>query len=52
MAFTIYFILILIITALEAAIPYLVKRTIVFGVTIPEENLRDHQLITYKNIHE
>lgn len=48
MAFTIYFILILFMAVLEAAIPYLVKRTIVFGVTIPEKNLNDTKLNSYK----
>lgn len=50
MTFTIFFILILIMAILEAAIPYLVKRTVVFGVTIPEGNLQDPKIVNRKKI--
>lgn len=32
----------------EAAIPYLVKRTVVFGVSIPDAHIRDSRLLSFK----
>ncbi|MBP2242675.1 putative membrane protein [Cytobacillus eiseniae] len=48
MALTIFFIIILFLALVQTAIPYLVKRTIVFGVTIPEKHIHDKRLTSYK----
>lgn len=48
MALTIFFIITVFIAVMESAIPYLVKRTIVFGVSIPEGHLKDEKLVSYK----
>ena len=36
------------IASIQIAIPYLMKRTVVFGVTIPEQNLQDENIKNYK----
>ncbi|MDN4607263.1 DUF1648 domain-containing protein [Sporosarcina highlanderae] len=38
-------------TLIQAAIPRLLKKSIVFGVTIPEVNVEDQKLSTYKKIY-
>jgi len=48
MAFTILCIIILFLAIMETAIPYLIKRTVVFGVTIPEQHVREVKLARYK----
>jgi uncharacterized membrane protein len=48
MAMTILFIVILFLAVIETAIPYLIKRTVVFGVTIPEGNTKDPRLMGFK----
>jgi uncharacterized membrane protein len=48
MAMTILFIVSLFLAIIETAIPYLIKRTVVFGVTIPEEYTRDPRLTHFK----
>lgn len=48
MAMTILFLVILFLAIVETAIPYLIKRTVVFGVTIPEENTKDPRLAGFK----
>ncbi|QUW22654.1 DUF1648 domain-containing protein [Sporosarcina sp. Marseille-Q4063] len=39
------------IIAIQAAIPYLIKPTIVFGVTIPDTYTKNHTLLSYKKIY-
>lgn len=51
MAFIIFFILILFLAVMESAIPYLVKRTVVFGVSIPEENIKDQVITRFKKTY-
>ena len=48
MTFLIFTAMIVCLTGLQMAVPYLVKKTIVFGVHIPEEYLRDAKLLGYK----
>ena len=48
MTLTIFAIIILFLAVMEAAIPYLVKRTVVFGVSIPEEHTKAPELRDYK----
>jgi len=48
MVMTILFIVILFLAVMETAIPYLIKRTVVFGVTIPEGYTRDTRLTGFK----
>lgn len=46
---TIIFISMIIITVFfEAAIPFLVRKTVVFGVTIPNKQVNNPQILTYK----
>lgn len=40
--------IILFLTIVQTVVPYLVKRTVIFGVTIPEQYLRDNKLTQYK----
>lgn len=48
MTFTIFFIIILFMALIQTFIPYFVKRTVIFGVTIPEQNRNDEKLSLYK----
>lgn len=48
MVFTILFLVTLFLAIMETAIPYLIKRTVVFGVTIPEPHTREAKLAGYK----
>lgn len=48
MALTIFSIMILFLTAVETAIPYLIKRTVVFGVSIPEAHVKEDKLLQFK----
>ncbi len=48
MEFLIFIIIIFFLAAIQTAIPFLVKRTVVFGVTIPEQNIKDERLIAFK----
>ncbi|SOC43989.1 DUF1648 domain-containing protein [Ureibacillus acetophenoni] len=41
-------VIILFLVIVQTVVPYLVKRTVVFGVTIPEQYLRDTKLTQYK----
>ncbi|KGR77034.1 DUF1648 domain-containing protein [Ureibacillus manganicus] len=41
-------VIILFLTIAQTFIPYLVKRTVIFGVTIPEQYLRNQKLLQYK----
>jgi len=44
----IFLIIIVFLIAIQMAVPFLVKRTTVFGVTIPDEFVRDSKLTSYK----
>lgn len=48
MAFIIALSILLLLGVLQAAVPYLIKRTVVFGVTIPEQHIRDSRVVSYK----
>lgn len=48
MTFFIFVAIIICLTGLQMVVPYLVKKTIVFGVVIPEEHLKDEKLLSYK----
>lgn len=48
MAFIIALFILIFLTVVQAAVPYLIKRTIAFGVTIPEQHIQDEQLSLYK----
>ncbi|BCB02654.1 DUF1648 domain-containing protein [Bacillus sp. KH172YL63] len=37
--------------AIQIAVPFIVKRTVVFGVTIPVDEVRNKQLLQYKKIY-
>lgn len=48
MSFIIFLIISISLSAIQTAIPFLVKRTIVFGVTIPESYIKDEKIAAYK----
>lgn len=48
---TIFLIIVCFLVAIETAIPYLVKKTVVFGVSIPDANIRDEKLVLYKKLY-
>lgn len=51
MSLTIFLIIIVFMAGIQTAIPYLVKRTVVFGVTIPEQYLKDKTLSAFKRTY-
>lgn len=51
MVLTLFLPIILFLTVMQAAIPYLLKKTIVFGVTIPEGHTDDKTLATFKKTY-
>ena len=51
MALTIFLITIGFIFVLQSAIPFLLKRTIAFGVTIPEGHTDDPTIASFKKIY-
>lgn len=48
MAFAIALVTLLFLSIVQVSIPYFVKRTVIFGVTIPEQYLKENQLKSYK----
>jgi uncharacterized membrane protein len=48
MSFAIFLIISVILAAMQTAVPFLVKRSVMFGVTIPEPYIQDPQLRAYK----
>lgn len=50
MALTIFLVIIAFISIMQAAIPFLLKKTIAFGVTIPEGHTDDPTVASYKKI--
>lgn len=51
MVLSLFLIITLFLTVMQAAIPFLLKKTIVFGVTIPESHTEDKVLSTYKKTY-
>lgn len=51
MAFIVFFILILFMACMESAIPYLVKRSVIFGVSVPESHVRDKEFLRFKKTY-
>ena len=51
MELTIFLIIIAFIVIIQAAIPFLLRRTIAFGVTIPEGHTDDSKIASYKKIY-
>ncbi|MFP7296721.1 DUF1648 domain-containing protein [Neobacillus niacini] len=48
MTLAIFLFISIILLGIQTAIPYLVKRTIIFGITVPEKHLKNEQLLSYK----
>ncbi|MGG0718012.1 DUF5808 domain-containing protein [Robertmurraya massiliosenegalensis] len=48
MTFAIFLFIAIIIAAIQTTIPFLVNRSIIFGVTIPEKHLQNETLLSYK----
>lgn len=46
-----FYIMLVFLVAIETSIPYLMKRTVVFGVTIPDRNIHDDKLRAYKKTY-
>jgi hypothetical protein len=38
----------IVLVIIQTAIPFLVKRTIIFGITVPEKHIKDEKLLSYK----
>ncbi|MCM3711796.1 DUF1648 domain-containing protein [Sporosarcina luteola] len=51
MVLSLFLVIILFLTVMQAAIPYLLKNTIVFGVTIPEGYTDDKALVMFKKTY-
>ncbi|MBS4192086.1 DUF1648 domain-containing protein [Bacillus sp. FJAT-49705] len=51
MDFMLFLIIIIFLVAIEMAIPFLAKRTTVFGVFIPDEFVRDSKLLSFKKMY-
>ena len=51
MVFILFLVIISFLTIMQAAIPFLLKKSVVFGVTIPEENASDPVLANYKKTY-
>jgi uncharacterized membrane protein len=48
MTLAIFLFISIILVCIQTATPYLVKRTIIFGVTVPEKHIKNEQLLSYK----
>jgi uncharacterized membrane protein len=48
MTLAIFLFISIILLGIQTAIPFLVKRTIIFGVTVPEKHIKNEQLLSYK----
>ncbi|WP_102346279.1 DUF1648 domain-containing protein [Bacillus sp. Marseille-P3661] len=48
MTLAIFLMIAIIVVGIQTAVPYLVKRSVIFGVTIPEQHLNNQKLTTYK----
>lgn len=48
MAFVISLVILLLLAVIQAVVPYVMKRTIVFGVLIPEQSIWDSRVLSYK----
>jgi uncharacterized membrane protein len=48
MTLAIFLFISLILVGIQTSIPFLVKRTIIFGVTVPEKHIKNKQLLSYK----
>lgn len=51
MIFALFFVIILFLTVMQAALPFLLRKTIVFGVTIPEGYTEDKTLENFKKAY-
>lgn len=48
MTLAIFLFISIILAGIQTAIPFLVKRTILFGITVPEKHIKNKQLLSYK----
>ncbi|WP_342462898.1 DUF5808 domain-containing protein [Ureibacillus sp. FSL K6-8385] len=48
MAFMISLIILLFLSTIQSVMPYFVKRTVVFGVSVPEQHIQDERIRAYK----
>lgn len=51
MEMTLLFVTVAFLMVLQITIPFIVKRTVVFGVTIPVDEIRNEQLLYYKKLY-
>jgi uncharacterized membrane protein len=48
MTLAIFLIIAVILVGIQTAIPFLAKRTVIFGITVPEKHINDEKLTSYK----
>ncbi|MEH7238693.1 DUF1648 domain-containing protein [Bacillus sp. JJ1562] len=48
MTLAIFLLIAIILAGIQTAVPFLVKRTVIFGITVPEKNIKDEKLSSYK----
>jgi uncharacterized membrane protein len=48
MTLAIFLFISIVLVIIQTAIPFLVKRTIIFGITVPEKHIEDEKLLSYK----
>ncbi|KQL54299.1 hypothetical protein AN964_12890 [Heyndrickxia shackletonii] len=51
MALTIPIIVMVVMIIMQTILPYVVKRTVVFGVSIPDQYVKDEKLLSYKKMY-
>jgi uncharacterized membrane protein len=48
MTLTIFLIIAVILAGIQTAVPFLVKRTVIFGITIPEKHIKNEKISSFK----
>ncbi|MFS0824544.1 DUF1648 domain-containing protein [Bacillus sp. 1P02SD] len=48
MTLAIFLVIAVILAGIQTAVPFIVKRTVIFGVTVPEKHIKDEKLSSYK----
>ncbi|MEH7380902.1 DUF5808 domain-containing protein [Bacillus sp. JJ1533] len=48
MTLAIFLIIAVILAGIQTAVPFLVKRSVIFGITVPEKHIKDEKLSSYK----
>lgn len=48
MTLAVFLLISIILAGMQTAVPFLVKRTVIFGITVPEKHVKNEKLISYK----